>query len=73
MSIVSRQVKNKKNADGVATGKSGVVYDVSIRYKTGDGYKTYNKRGFLTKQEASQHEAEMKVKLNNPAFMPPTI
>ena len=70
MSIVSRQVKNKKNADGVATGKSGVVYDVSIRYKTGDGYKTYNKRGFLTKQEASQHEAEMKVKLNNPAFMP---
>ena len=70
MSIVSRQVKNKKNADGVATGKSGVVYDVSIRYKTGDGYKTYNKRGILTKQEASQHEAEMKVKLNNPAFMP---
>ena len=57
MSVVSRQVKNKKNADGVATGKSGVVYDVSIRYKTGEGYKTYNKRGFLTKQEASQHEA----------------
>ena len=36
MSVVSRQVKNKKNADGVATGKSGVVYDVSIRYKTGE-------------------------------------
>ena len=70
MSVASRHVKNKKNADGVATGKSGVVYDVSIRYKTGEGYKTYNKRGFSTKQEASQHEAEMKVKLNNPTFMP---
>lgn len=46
MSIVSRQVKNKKNADGVATGKSGVVYDVSIRYKTVDGYKPIISEGF---------------------------
>ena len=70
MSITSRQVKNKKNADGVATGRSGTVYDVSIKYKTGEGYKTYNKRGFTTKQEATQHEAEMKIKLNNPTYMP---
>lgn len=70
MSITSRQVKNKKNADGVATGRSGTVYDVSIKYKTGEGYKTYNKRGFTTKQEATQHEAEMKIKLNSPTYMP---
>ena len=70
MSIVARQVKNKKNADGVATGRAGTVYDVSIRYKTGEGYKTYNKRGFLTKQDAAQHEAAMKVKLNSPTFAP---
>lgn len=70
MSIAARQVKNKKNADGVATGRSGTVYDVSIKYKTGEGYKTYNKRGFPTKQEAAQHEAEMKIKLNSPTYMP---
>lgn len=70
MSIISRQVKNKKNADGVATGRAGTVYDVSIRYKMGDGYKTYNKRGFLTKQDAAKHEAEMKVKFNTPSFVP---
>lgn len=70
MSIISRQVKNKKNADGVATGRAGTVYDVSIRYKTGTGYKTYNKRGFLTKQDAAKHEAEMKVKLTSPSFVP---
>lgn len=70
MAVSSRQVKNKINADGVATGRSGTVYDVNIKYKTGEGYKTYNKRGFATKQEATQHEAEMKIKLNSPTYMP---
>ena len=70
VSISSRQVKNKKNANGVATGRGGTVYDVSIKYKSGDGYKSYSKRGFLTKQEASQHEAEMKIKLNSPTYIP---
>ncbi|NLL76356.1 MAG: tyrosine-type recombinase/integrase [Clostridiales bacterium] len=70
MAISARQVKNKKNADGVATGRSGTVYDVSIKYKTGEGYKTYSKRGFITKQDAVQHEAEMKIKLNSPTYMP---
>ncbi len=70
MAVSSRQVRNKINADGVATGRSGTVYDVNIKYKTSEGYKTYNKRGFATKQEATQHEAEMKIKLNNPAYMP---
>lgn len=70
MAIVSRQVEKKKNADGVSTGTSGVVYDVNIRYKTADGYKTYGKRGYSTKQDALQHEAEMKVKLTNPGYQP---
>lgn len=70
MAISSRQVKNKINADGVATGRSGTVYDVNIKYKTSEGYKTYNKRGFATRQEATQHEAEMKIKLNSPDYMP---
>lgn len=41
-----------------------------IRYKTTDGYKTYGKRGFLTKKEALDHEAEMRLKLSNPGFEP---
>ena len=41
-----------------------------IRYKTADGYKTYGKRGFLTKKEALDHEAEMRVKLTNPGYEP---
>jgi len=50
------------------TGRAGTVYDVFIRYKTDEGYKTYGKRGFTSKTEAIQHEAEMQVKLRRPAF-----
>ena len=70
MSITARQVKNKRTADGGSTSRAGTVYDVFIRYKTGSGYKTYGKRGFLTKREALDHEAEMRVKLSNPGFEP---
>lgn len=70
MSVISRQVKNKRNVDGVSTGRAGTVYDVSIRYKTSEGYKTYGKRGFATKQEALKHEAEMKTKLTAPGYQP---
>ena len=52
------------------TGRTGTVYDVDIKYKTPDGYKHYTKKGFTTKKEAQQHEAEMKVKLSNPAYSP---
>ena len=68
MSISARQVKNKRNQEGVSTARSGVVYDVFIRYKTSEGYKTYGKRGFATKQEAIYYEAEMRLKLVNPNF-----
>lgn len=70
MSVIARQVKNKRNVDGISTGRAGTVYDVSFRYKTAEGYKTYGKRGFATKQEANKHEAEMKTKLTAPGFQP---
>lgn len=66
MAITQRQVKNKKDSNGILTGKEGFVYDVNIKYTTTDGKKkTYAKRGFLTKKEASLHESEMKLKLNS--------
>ena len=66
MAITQREVKNKKDSKGMLTGKEGFVYDVNIKYTTPDGHKkTYAKRGFLTKKEASLHEAEMKLKLNS--------
>lgn len=70
MSVTTRQVINKRTADGGSTARAGTVYDVFIRYKTADGYKTYGKRGFLTKKEALDHEAEMRVKLTNLSYQP---
>ena len=63
MSVTARQVKNKRTSDGGSTSRAGTVYDVFIRYKTAEGYKTYGKRGFLTKSEAIDREAEMRTKL----------
>jgi len=72
MSVSARQVKNKRNTDGVLTGRPGTVYDVDIKYKAAEGYKHYIKKGFATKNEAQQHEAEMKTKLTNPTYTPVT-
>ena len=68
MAIQTREVKNKRDANGALTGKPGTVYDVNIKYNTADGKSTYAKRGFLTKKEATQHEAEMRTKLLNPVY-----
>jgi len=70
MAIQSRTIQNKRDANGALTGKSGTVYDVNIKYNTPEGKKSYAKRGFSTKKEASQHEAEMKIKLSNPSYSP---
>lgn len=70
MSVTARQVKNKKAADGSSTDRSGTVYDVFIKYKVDGAYKTYGKRGFLTKKEALDHEATMRTKLLNPGYVP---
>ncbi len=64
MAVSTRQVKNKRNINGILTGRAGTVYDVNIKYTTSEGVKsTYAKKGFLTKKDALQHEAEMKTKL----------
>lgn len=69
MAIGTRQVKNKRDAGGVLTGRAGTVYDVNIKYTLPDGKKsTYEKGGFLTRKEAVQHEADMKSKLQTPTF-----
>ena len=69
MAIRTRQVKNKRGADSVLTGRAGTMYDVNIKYILPDGKKaTYEKGGFLTRKEAVQHEAEMKSKLQTPTF-----
>lgn len=65
--VSTRQVKNKRDSNGVLTGRPGTVYDVNIKYTAPDGQKkSYAKKGFATKKEATQHEAEMKTKLQNP-------
>jgi len=68
MAISARQVNNKRDNEGKLTGKPGTVYDVNIKYNTPEGQKSYMKRGFLTKKEASQHEAEMKIKFRDQAL-----
>ena len=70
MAVSSRKVKNKRDSNGILTGKAGTVYDVEFKYKTPEGDKTYSKGGFSTKREASQHEAEMRAKLKNPGYAP---
>ena len=72
MAISERKVKNKRNSVGELTGKSGTVYDVNIKYKSNGQRKSYVKKGFCTKREAQQHEAEMKAKLSNPSYTPST-
>lgn len=72
MAITSREIKYKRDSAGLLTGRSGLVYDVNIKYKVGKQSKTYSKKGFATKKEAQQHEAEMRAKLLNPSFVPPT-
>ena len=52
MAIAAREVKNKRDSNGILTGHSGLVYDVNIKYKIGKQSKTYVKKGFLTKKEA---------------------
>ena len=70
MAIQARKIQNKRDANGVPTGKPGTVYDVNIKYNAPEGKKSYAKRGFLTKKEATQHEAEMRSKLLNPVYFP---
>lgn len=72
MAIHERTVKNKRINTGELTGKTGTVYDVNIKYKSAGERRTYSRKGFPTKREARHHEAEMKAKLTNASYTPPT-
>ena len=72
MAIIEREVKNKRTASGTATGKAGIVYDVRLKYPVNGRYKNYVRKGFTSRREAQQHEAEMRQKLSNPSFVPAT-
>lgn len=64
MAIYERIIQNKKDKNGVSTNREGKVYDVNLKYRSEYGYwKTYAKRGFKTKREALDHEAQMRLKL----------
>ncbi len=52
MAISTRQVKNKRDSNGVLTGRPGTVYDVNIKYTAPNGEKkTYSKRAFQQKRK----------------------
>ena len=70
MAIIERTIKNKRTASGELAGKPGTVYDVRIKYRSEGKYKNYVKKGFASRREAKQHEAEMQQKLTNTAYMP---
>lgn len=46
MAVSARKVQNKRDSNGVLTGKPGTVYDVNIKYNAPDGKKTYSKKRF---------------------------
>lgn len=40
MAVSARKVQNKRDSNGVLTGKPGTVYDVNIKYNAPEGKKT---------------------------------
>lgn len=68
MSVSTRQVKDKSDGNGVLTGKVGIVYDVNVKYQQQGKRRTHVKKGFATKKEAVQYEAETRTKLASPSY-----
>ena len=57
MAISTRQVKNKRDSNGVLTGRPGTVYDVNIKYTAPNGEKkTYSKKGFPKRKQRSMKQ-----------------
>ncbi len=56
MLIRVRNVKNKKQPNGLPSGKAGVVNDAFLKYKMRKGFKFYYQHGFLTKSEMIRHK-----------------
>lgn len=52
MAIRERKVKNKRNSQGILTGRPGIVYDVNVKVYENGKQKSIAKRGFATRREA---------------------
>lgn len=51
MAVSARKVQNKRDGNGVLTGKPGTVYDVNIKYNSPEGKKPIPKRALLPKRK----------------------
>ena len=63
MAIRERKVKNKRNSQGILTGRPGIVYDVNVKAYENGKQKSIAKRGFATRREAELYEAQIKLEL----------
>lgn len=63
MAIRERQVKNKRNSQGILTGKPGKVFDVNVKTYENGKQKSIAKRGFATRREAELYEAQLRLDL----------
>jgi hypothetical protein len=68
MSIRERKVKNKKKANGLPSGKEGTVYDVYLKQRTKEGFRSYCRRGFLSWKAAVDHENETRLEFQNKLY-----
>ena len=79
MAISTRQVKNKRDSNGILTGRPGTVYDVNIKYIAPDGKKKTH--GVLARYDADtftlvtegKKPAEITISRNNKATVQPYI
>lgn len=51
MAVSARKVQNKRDSNGVLTGKPGTVYDVNIKYNAPEGKKTILKKDLLPRKK----------------------
>ena len=63
MAVRERKVKNKRNSQGILTGRPGIVYDVNVKVYENGKQKSIAKRGFATRREAELYEAQIKLEL----------
>ena len=63
MAIRERKVKNKRNSQGILTGRPGIVYDVNVKVYENGRQKSIAKRGFATRREVELYEAQIKLEL----------
>lgn len=63
MAIRERKVKNKRNSQGILTGRPGIVYDVNVKVYENGKQKSIAKRGFATHREAELYAQNIFVPL----------